>query len=274
MSARVPGNWLPGNWLPRNWLPRNWLPRNWLRSTWLSRPGGPAGAAVAAGVAAGAAVLAGCGTVQAPGSAAASGSAGVSSSVTASPSGSAGGAAGVSATASPSGSAGGAAGVSATASPSASGPATTTCASSGLRVRLDTTAAGAAAGSYYVPLDFTNTSGQACQLTGYPAVAFTSGMTGQQIGAEAAVDKSVRVTTVLLPSGGTAHAWLQVLSAANYPASKCHPVTAAGLRVVAPGSESAAYVPHPVPACKMAIQGSEILTVHPVQQGLAQRGTA
>ena len=248
MSARVPGNWLPGNRLPRNWL----------RSTWLSRPGGPAGAAVAAGVAAGAAVLAGCGTVQAPGSAAASGSAGVSSSVTASPSGSASGAAGVSATA----------------SPSASGPATTTCASSGLRVRLDTTAAGAAAGSYYVPLDFTNTSGQACQLTGYPAVAFTSGMTGQQIGAEAAVDKSVRVTTVLLPSGGTAHAWLQVLSAANYPASKCHPVTAAGLRVVAPGSESAAYVPHPVPACKMAIQGSEILTVHPVQQGLAQRGTA
>jgi hypothetical protein len=247
MSARVPGNWLSGNWL---------------RPPWLFPPGGQAGVVAAAGVAAAAAVLAGCGTVQAPGSAAASGSAEASSSATASR------------TASPSGSAGGPAGVSATASPSASGPATTTCASSGLHVRLDTTAAGAAAGSYFVPLDFTNISGQACQLTGYPAVAFTSGVTGQQIGAEAAVDKSIRVAPVLLPPGGTAHAWLQVLSTANYPASKCHPVTAAGLRVVAPGSESAAYVPHPVPACKMAIQGSEILTVHPVQQGLAQRGTA
>jgi Protein of unknown function (DUF4232) len=148
------------------------------------------------------------------------------------------------------------------------------CAASGLRVRLDIAAAGVAAGSYYVPLEFTNTSGQACQLTGYPAVAFTSGVAGRQIGAEAAVDRTVRAATVLLAPDGTAHAWLRVLSTANYPASKCHPVTAAGLRVVAPGSESAAYVPHPVPACKAMIQGSEILTVRPVQQGQAQRGTA
>lgn len=134
--------------------------------------------------------------------------------------------------------------------------------------------AGVAAGSYYVPLEFTNTSGQACALTGYPAVAFTSGSAGQQIGTEAAVDRSVRASAVRLAPGATAHAWLQVASAANYPASKCHPVTAAGLRVVVPGSESASYLPHPVPACKTAVQGSEILTVHPVQPGPARRGTA
>jgi hypothetical protein len=227
-------------------------------SSWLS-PSGFA-AAIAAAAAAG---LAGCGSVQAPGSAAAANGSAASSSTASS-----------SADASADASASGPASASASASASPSGSATTMCAASGLRVRLDIAAAGVAAGSYYVPLEFTNTTGQACQLTGYPAVAFTSGVAGQQIGAEAAVDRTVRAATVLLAPGGTAHAWLRVLNTANYPAGKCHPVTAAGLRVVAPGSESAAYVPHPVPACKAVIQGSEILTVRPVQQGQAQRGTA
>jgi hypothetical protein len=79
---------------------------------------------------------------------------------------------------------------------------------------------------------------------------------------------------VLLAPGGTAHAWLQLLSTAAIPASKCHPVTAAGLRVAPPGTQSASYVAHPVPACRAVIRGSKILTVHPVQQGKARRGTA
>jgi Protein of unknown function (DUF4232) len=219
------------------------------------------------------AALAGCGSVQAPGGAAAATAAtGPGGSTapggTASPGGTAG-------TASPSGPASLNGTASASASASASGSAAAaTCAAAGLRVRLDTAVAGVAAGTYYVPLEFTNTSAQACLLAGYPAVAFTSGAAGQQIGSEAAVDRSVRTTDVLLAPGATAHAWLQVLDAANYPASKCHPVTAAGLRVVAPGSESASYLPHRVPACKAAISGSQILVVHPVQDGRAQRGTA
>lgn len=219
------------------------------------------------------AVLAGCGSVAAPGgAAAATGTAGPGGTSgpggTASPGDPDG-------TASPGGQAGlnGTVSASASASASASGSAAT-CAAAGLRVQLDTAAAGVAAGTYYVPLEFTNTSGQPCLLTGYPAVAFTSGAAGQQIGSEAAVDRSVRTTDVLLSPGATAHAWLQVLDAANYPASKCHPVMAAGLRVVAPGTESASYLPHRVPACKTAISGSEILVVHPVQRGQAQRGTA
>jgi hypothetical protein len=156
----------------------------------------------------------------------------------------------------------------------ASGSGTAACFASGLRVRLDAAAAGVAAGSYYVPLEFTNTSGRACRLAGYPAVAFASGAAGEQIGAVAAVDRSVRANAVLLSPGGVAHAWLQVVNAANYPASKCHPVTAAGLRVAAPGTASASYLAHPVAACRTAIQGSEILTIHPVQGGRARRGTA
>jgi hypothetical protein len=61
---------------------------------------------------------------------------------------------------------------------------------------------------------------------------------------------------------------------ADLPASKCRPVTAAGFRVVVPGSESASYLAHPVPACKESAQEGGILVVRPVQPGAAKRGTA
>jgi hypothetical protein len=235
----------------------------------------PSGVTAVIIAAAATAALAGCGSVAAPGGAAATAAAAGGTTApggTASPGGPAG-AASASGPASLNGTA--SASASAIASASASGSAAAaTCATAGLRVRLDTAVAGVAAGTYYVPLEFTNSSGQPCLLTGYPAVAFTSGVAGRQIGSEAAVDRSVPTTDVLLAPGATAHAWLQILDAANYPASKCHPVTAAGLRVVAPGSESASYLPHRVPACKTAISGSQILVVHPVQDGRAKRGTA
>ena len=68
---------------------------------------------------------------------------------------------------------------------------------------------------------------------------------GPQIGAGAAADHSVSAAPVVLAPGGIAHAWLQVADTANFPASKCHPVTAAGLRVTVPGTASASYVAHP-----------------------------
>jgi hypothetical protein len=148
------------------------------------------------------------------------------------------------------------------------------CTASALRIRLDTAAAGVAAGTEYVPLEFTNTSSQSCELSGFPAVALTSGVTGQQIGTEAAVDRSVRATAVLLKPGGIAHAWLGIADVANLPAKTCRPVTAAGFRVVVPGSESASYLAHRVPACKEPAKDGGILIVRPVQPGAARRGTA
>ena len=141
-------------------------------------------------------------------------------------------------------------------------------------IRLDTAAAGVAAGTEYVPLEFTNTSSQSCELSGFPAVALTSGVTGQQIGTEAAVDRSVRATAVLLKPGGIAHAWVGIADVANLPAKTCRPVTAAGFRVVVPGSESASYLAHRVPACKEPAKAGGILIVRPVQPGAARRGTA
>jgi hypothetical protein len=156
--------------------------------------------------------------------------------------------------------------------PAATAPAT--CAASGLKVRLNMAAAGAAAGSYYVPLEFTNITGHACQLAGYPAVALTSGIGGRQIGPQAAVDHSVRSAAVRLAPGGTAHAWLQVTDVANIPARTCHPATAAGMRVAAPGARGASYLAHRLPACAAALAGNGVITVHPVQPGRARRGTA
>jgi hypothetical protein len=234
---------------------------------------GLAAVAMTAALGTAAAALAGCGSIRAPGGSGAAGtdpSGGTAASQSARP---------VSASASASAAASGPAASASARSPGATASATASaslapCAATGLQVHLDTSAAGVAAGTYYVPLEFVNATRQACALSGYPAVALTSGMTGQQIGTEAAVDRAVPVTAVSLPPGGTAHAWLQVVSAANYPPGQCHPVTAAGLRVVVPGGQDASYLPHPVPACKAAIRGSGLMTVHPVQPGRARRGMA
>jgi Protein of unknown function (DUF4232) len=231
--------------------------RNHLRAGWL----------VAAAAAAAAGALAGCGSVAAPG--AGSGPDGVttqgaltSPAASTSPAAVAGSGS-VSATPSPSAAGGG-----------ASAGTAVACTTSDLKVVLDTAAEGVAAGTYFVPLEFTNTSRQACQLTGYPAVALTSGQAGQQIGPAAATDHAVTASAVLVAPGGRAHAWLQMLSTANYPASQCHPATAAGMQVTAPGTQGARYVAHRVPTCQAAIAGTSLLVVHPVQAGRARRGTA
>jgi hypothetical protein len=238
-----------------------------MTTRWLGVRLGARQAAVAGAAVLAAAALAGCGSLAAPGHAAAPGTA----------SGTAAGALGTGRAAGDSAS-GGAVSSTGASGPTVgpSGPAQPgdACTAATLRIGLDTAAAGVAAGTEYVPLEFTNTSSQPCELTGYPAVALTSGVTGQQIGAEAAVDRTVPATAVLLAAGGVAHAWLGIADVADLPASKCRPVTAAGFRVVVPGSESASYLAHPVPACKESAQQGGILVVRPVQPGAAKRGTA
>jgi hypothetical protein len=150
------------------------------------------------------------------------------------------------------------------------------CSTSELQITLDSAAAGAAAGSSYVPLDFTNASGGSCTLTGYPAVVFASGVGGPQIGAAAqvAVQQETRAATLVLAPGAVAHAWLQVLDVANYPASQCKPEQASGLRVGLTGTAVAAFVAHPFQACANVLPGSDVLAVFPLQSGRARRGTA
>jgi hypothetical protein len=156
--------------------------------------------------------------------------------------------------------------------PRASGAAG--CPASGLRVTLDTGAAGVTAGTAYLPLDFTNTSAASCRLDGYPAVAFVTGVAGHQIGDAGTSDRAVTARGVTLAPGGTAHAWLQLAAAANFPAGQCRPVTAGWLRVRPPGAARYSYVRHPLPACAGTMRGNHLLVVEPVEPGRARRGTA
>lgn len=153
--------------------------------------------------------------------------------------------------------------------------ATTACPSSTLRVALDPSVETVAAGSSYLPLDFTNTSQSACRLAGYPDVAFVTGVPGHQVGSAAARQADMDAHQVTLTPGATAHAWLVIAAAANYPADQCHPVTAGGLRVQAPGQAGVSYVRHAFPACAAtSLRGGSMLAVQPVQPGRAKRGTA
>jgi Protein of unknown function (DUF4232) len=147
-------------------------------------------------------------------------------------------------------------------------PALAGCRSSGLLVALG--AAGAAAGSEYLPIDFTNATAASCRLRGYPGVAFIAGIGGGRIGGAAARYAGLPVPRVVLAPGATAHAWLIVAAAANYPPPRCRPVTADWLRVRAPGQRGYDYVRHSFTACA---DGS-ILTVQPVRPGPGGRGTA
>jgi Protein of unknown function (DUF4232) len=144
------------------------------------------------------------------------------------------------------------------------------CRAASLLITMDDSQAGGAAGSRFYPLNFTNTSATACQMYGYPGVSFTAAPTasGKQIGAAAERNRAFPKLTVRLAPGGTAHAWLEVTVAANYPASACQPVTAHWLRVYPPGGAVAGYVSHAFGACSSP--GTSLLTVLPVRAGQAQ----
>jgi hypothetical protein len=146
------------------------------------------------------------------------------------------------------------------------------CQSASLHVTVDAAAAGAAAGSTYIPVDFTNTSGSACGMYGYPGVSFvTAGSgAGTQVGAAAQENPAYGKLAVRLAPGGVAHAWLQVGAAGNFPAHACKPQTVSWLKVFPPDQTVAVYVNHSFDAC--AAMGTPLLLVFPVRTGEGVRG--
>jgi Protein of unknown function (DUF4232) len=133
------------------------------------------------------------------------------------------------------------------------------CPASGLVVWLNTQG-NAAAGSSYYTLEFTNLSGHSCILKGYPG-ASALGLNGAALGSAATREPST-AAAVTLANGSAATAVLRIVVAQNYPASKCHSVTAAALRVYPPGQTAAKVVPFPFTACSKA--GPAFLTVKAV----------
>jgi hypothetical protein len=146
------------------------------------------------------------------------------------------------------------------------------CQSASLQVTVDTGQAGAAAGSTYYPVDFTNTSGSACGMYGYPGVSFvTAGSSaGTQVGAAAQENPAFGKLAVRLAPGGVAHAWLQVAAAGNFPANTCQPQTVSWLKVFPPDQTVAVYINHSFAAC--AATATPLLFVMPIRTGQGVRG--
>jgi hypothetical protein len=154
-----------------------------------------------------------------------------------------------------------------------SAAAKTQCATSDLVAKVVTMRGGAAAGSTYVPIDFRNVSAHRCVMFGYPGVSWTTGLRGSQIGdAAARVTGYASVTATLAPNG-TAHAWLQIADAGNFPASSCKPVNAHWLRIYPPDQYSSLYAKFTAQVCSGKITGgSQPLQVLPVRAGNAVSG--
>jgi hypothetical protein len=126
------------------------------------------------------------------------------------------------------------------------GPA---CQTSGLRIWIDNEGDATPRASD-TAVEFTNTSGAACTMSGYPQVV-ASRANGAQVGNAASQDISVSVRRIVLAPGATAHAVLTD-DVSGLPGGSCKPVTAASLRVVPPGQSIARYVRHAVTACSAA----------------------
>jgi hypothetical protein len=154
-----------------------------------------------------------------------------------------------------------------TSAPAPPGPGP--CATSALRV-LVAPSQGAAAGSSFYPIEFTNISGASCTLYGYPGVSFVTGIGGSQIGIPAIEDPVKPRRLITLAPGQAAHAELQVTAAQNYPPADCGMVTAHWLKVYPPNQTAPEYASFTAPTCS---KPRTVLSVQTVQTGY-QRGVA
>jgi hypothetical protein len=124
-------------------------------------------------------------------------------------------------------------------------------------------AGGGAAGTFYHLLQFTNTTGHACHLYGYPGVS--AYRNGHQLGAAARREAGTAKHTVTIQPGETVHSVVPIVNVGNYPAQACGQVTATSLKVYPPNETVAAYVPYQFGACSLTTV--EFLRVWPVQAG-------
>jgi Protein of unknown function (DUF4232) len=114
------------------------------------------------------------------------------------------------------------------------------------------------AGHTNFQLELSNTAGPTCTLFGFPGVSAV-GRNGHQLGNAAIRNASHRAQLVVLPRGATAHVELAITDITVFSRSSCRPVTAAGLRVIAPGSFVSQTVPLTFRAC--AKHGPDYLSV-------------
>lgn len=104
------------------------------------------------------------------------------------------------------------------------------------------------AGSIYYMVELSNTSRTSCTLYGFPG-ASAVGAGGHQLGSAAQRNAYLSERLITLRPDQTAHFVLQITDTANFPSSACHPATAVGLRVYAPGAYTSRTIPFTYQAC-------------------------
>lgn len=123
-----------------------------------------------------------------------------------------------------------------------------------------------AAGSIFFPLQFTNLSGHACSLHGFPGVSALD-RSGHQLGSPASRDHVSTPRTVVLAAGGTAHAVFRWSDAAVTTAPGCHPTFGATeLRIYPPNQRSATHAAFSLEVCSRP--GPIYMSVGPIIPGV------
>jgi hypothetical protein len=125
------------------------------------------------------------------------------------------------------------------------------------------------AGTIYYPLEFTNLSGRACSMYGFPGVSAIS-RTGKQLGSPAGWASGGTFgtpRTVIVAPGATVHARLAYHDVGAYTPSACDPVsTTVELRVYPPDQRGAAFAFFDLEACSHA--GPVYMSVGPIKPGV------
>lgn len=123
-----------------------------------------------------------------------------------------------------------------------------------------------AAGSVFFPLQFTNLSGHACWMRGFPGVSAIDRF-GHQLGSPASRDHISVPHTVVLAAGATAHAVFRWSDVAVTTAPGCHPVSSAfELRIFPPGQRSSTHAAFDLAACSRP--GPIYISVGPIIPGV------
>jgi hypothetical protein len=148
--------------------------------------------------------------------------------------------------------------------PAGTGPAgPSACQSKMLKVTLGK--GSAAAGTVYYQILFTNVSGTACTMYGFPGVSFTGETYAVQVGPAATRNHSSQEAVVTLAPGAVASAQISVVDAQNYPAGSCGLTTASGILVYPPNLTASVGLPFNGYTCANA--KDHVLTVNAVVAG-------
>lgn len=124
--------------------------------------------------------------------------------------------------------------------PASSNATRGTCQTSELDLRTGQVTEGA--GTFSVPLIFTNTGPHDCTITGYPGVSYLASPDGPQIGPAATRYGDSHGTVRLAPSG-SATARVLTVNVGMISEQPCGPTPVAGLRIYPPDNDDSVFLP-------------------------------